>query len=250
MHVENLRSSPPGTIAALTQDLFRQHVERIEPTCVADLFALSELDLPGPLGGDLRGWASKASREIHDLPEGEVRAAFLADVGELKAADVPRSMREVIAALATKSGADTQARVEALTAAWDAEPPAAVSLPTAKPRAAAVQAAATARATTAEAATARKSAEPKAPKAPRATGTRTPAKDVDPRRAEWIRGDALGRLGAPEYVERGLKEAILLAGIKHRSPYTDLTDEEIKVELRKLVREGRLKHTGERWLAK
>ena len=73
---------------------------------------------------------------------------------------------------------------------------------------------------------------------------------VDPRRAEWIREDAVTRLNSREYVERGLKESILVAGIRHRSPYKDLTEEEVKAELRKLERERKLKHTGERWLAR
>ena len=41
-----------------------------------------------------------------------------------------------------------------------------------------------------------------------------------------------------------------MAGIRHRSPYKDLTEEEVKAELRKLERERKLKHTGERWLTR
>ena len=53
---------------------------------------------------------------------------------------------------------------------------------------------------------------------------------------------------AREYAERGLKESIFVAGIMHRSPYKDMTAEEVKAELRRLERERKLKHTGERWM--
>jgi hypothetical protein len=246
LNVDNLRASPAGTIAALTQDVVRQHVERIEPSCIADLFALSELELPAALSSDLRGWAAKATREIHDLPEGEVRSAFLAELAELPAADVPQALRAVVEGLAARGGADTASRVQALTESWAATPPAPVVLPVPKARSSApVQSASAARTTTAEGAAARRTV---ASKTPRAGTPKTPARDVDPRRAEWVRQDVVRRLGSPEYAERGLRESILLAGIRHRSPYSDLTDAEIKSELRRMEKDRRVKHTADRWL--
>ena len=234
-------------IQVLTQDAIRQHVDRVEPACVADMFALSELQLSGALGVDLRGWAARATRELEDLPEGAPREEFLALLAEVPAADIPETLRVIVRAMGDTASPDTAARVAALDATWTETPPAAVVLPVAAAKAAPrVTTGVSDRATTVEQARAKKA--PSAPKAPKAA--KTPARDVDPRRAEWIRTDAVTRLATPEYAERGLKESILLAGIQHRSPYTDLTIEEIKVELRKLERERRLKHTGERWLTR
>jgi hypothetical protein len=86
--------------------------------------------------------------------------------------------------------------------------------------------------------------------ATRKAAPRTPAALVDPRRGEWVRDDVMARLGSREYQERGLKESILVAGVKHRSPYKDLSDDEVRAELRRLERDRKLKHTADRWLVK
>lgn len=242
-HIERLRVSSPAMIQVLIQDVIRQHVDRIEPACVADLFALADAKLSGALGGDLAQWAARAAREIRDLPAGDVRAAFVAEVAELSPELVPAGLRAAVLGLPAQ--ADIAARIEALRELWDTVAPAPVNLPAAAPKAP-VQAATVAHGATAAGAS--RAASASAPRAPRVV--KTPASMVDPRRAEWIREDAVARLTSREYVERGLKESILVAGIRHRSPYKDLTDEEVKAELRKLERERKLKHTGERWTAR
>ncbi len=242
LHVERLRVSSPAMIQVLIQDIIRQHIDRIEPACVADLFALADAKLSGPLATDLSQWALRAAREIHDLPHGQARATFVAEVSELAPEQVPTSLRNAVLSLPTQ--ADIAPQLEDLRSRWEAVEPAPVKLPVSAPRAP-VQAATVSHGATAAGST--RSSTPAA-RAPRTV--KTPASMVDPRRAEWIREDAVSRLNAREYVERGLKESILVAGIRHRSPYKDLTDEEVKAELRKLERERKLKHTGERWLAR
>lgn len=238
LNLERLRVSSPSMIQVLTQDVIRQHIERIAPSCIADLFALSEAKLPVALSNDLRGWAMRAEREILDIPDGEPRTIFLGELGELPAADIPATLREAIYSLGTVSQAETAERVEELRQRWSEVPPAPVTI--AVPTRPVVQKGAAAAGANGKAA--------RATATPRARAVKTPAALVDPRRAEWIRGDAVTRLGSREYAERGLKESIFVAGIRHRSPFTDLTDEEVKVELRRLERERKLKHTGERWL--
>jgi hypothetical protein len=220
-------------IQVLTQDVIRQHIDRIEPACIADLFALAETRLPGPLAADLSFWSARAAREILDIPDGATRAAFLAEVAEIPAGAISSGMRRAILALGTVSQPETAAIVEELRDRWSGVDPEPVILPTPPAR---ITAAAAAKAAT------KAIARPKV--------VRTPAALVDPRRAEWVRGDALARLASREYAERGLKESILVAGIRHRSPYKDLTDEEVKAELRRLERERKLKHTGERWMVR
>jgi hypothetical protein len=222
-------------IQVLTQDVIRQHIDRIEPSCVADLYALSEIRLPGTLSNDLTQWAARAGREILDIPDGDTRATFLAEVAELPGTSVPHSMRRAVLALANVSIPETAALVEQLRVSWDGVNPTPVQLatPTAKP---------------ASSSSSSSSSTTRAPAASKPRPVRTPAALVDPRRGEWVREDAVIRLR--EYGERGLKESILVAGIRHRSPYKDLTEEEVKAELRKLERERKLKHTGERWLTR
>jgi hypothetical protein len=234
--VERLRQSPPSMIQVLTSDVIRQHVDRIEPATVADLFALSELNLAGGLGPDLSNWAARAAREILDMPDGDRRIAFLEEVARIPADHVPARMREAIVALVGVAGAAATPILQALQTAWAAMPPAEVTPPAPRKTDAAAKATAEKKPAT------RKPATPKAAK--------TPAPYVDPRRAEWIREDALVRLSAREYADRGLKESIFVDGIRHRSPYKDLTIAEVLTELRKLERERKLKHTADRWMVK
>ncbi len=221
-------------IQVLIQDVIRQHIDRIEPACVADLFALAETKLPAGLVADLSFWAARAAREILDIPDGETRATFLAEVGEIAPESVPHGLRRAILAFAAVSQAETVALVEQLRERWESVEPTPITVPTPTAR------------QSADAIAAKEKKAAKAPARPKVA--RTPAAMVDPGRAEWIRGDAVARLGAREYVERGLKESIFVAGLRHRSPYKDLTEEEVKAELRRLERERKLKHTGERWL--
>lgn len=239
--IDGLRCSETTKIHALVGDVLRHHLDSIHPACVADLFALSELVLPTSLAADLRAWTSRACQELRDMPDNGTRGAWLDEIGALPAEKIPTRLREAIAALLPGSGGAVVEQIENLAIGWASTPPELVTLP--KKRAA-PKAAATTR-------TVGGVREPKAPAKPRvAKVAKTPAPMVDPRRAEWVREDAVTRLNTSEYQERGLKESIFLGGIKHRSPFKDMTDEEIKVILRRLEREGKVKHTGERWLAR
>lgn len=230
MSVEGLRTSSLSTLSVLVSDVIRQHVDRIDPACVADLFALVELSVGGAIGVDLEVWATRAEREIADLPDGSARATFVAELATLPPERVPARLRAAVEGLEARSQGMVAERVAAARELWAATPPEVVVLPVPK-------------ASGGKAAGEKKVAAVKAPRA-----ARTPAAMVDPRRAEWVREDVVVRLGSREYIERGLKESILVAGIRHRSPYKDLTSEEVMAELRKLERERKLKHTGDRWL--
>lgn len=234
--VEGLRTSNAATLSVLIADAVRLHIERVEPSCVADLFALSECVLTGTMAGEMAAWAQRARREILDLPDGNIRATFVQEVGELAPELVPRSLREAVAELGPVSSAQIAAGVAAVVESWAAVEPKPVVLPTPAAK------------TATKASAAAKTTTTKAPA--KARTPKTPAAQVDTRRADWIREDAVSRLASREYQERGLKESIFLAGLKHRSPFKDMTDEEIKVELRKLERERKLKHTGERWMVR
>ena len=176
------------------------------------------------------------------MPDNGTRGAWIHDISEVPAGRVPARLREAVSALLPISGGAVVEQIETLAAVWSETAPDVLVLP--KKRAA-PKAVAGAPVKLAAVKGAKVVKVAKVPKAPR-----TPVAQIDPRRAEWVRDDAVTRLNASEYSERGLKESIFLGGIKHRSPYKDMTDEEIKVTLRKLEREGKVKHTGERWLAR
>jgi hypothetical protein len=230
--VDNLRSSDEKTVQVLVDDLLRLHIQRIETRVVADLFAVADGQLNPSLSADLKGWAARATREILDLPDGEILRTFLAEVAEIPAGLVPQRLRDAVAALAAQSGAETVRMIDEMAKAWEEETPTPVVLPIAKAKAAV--------------------AKTRAPAKARSSSSKTPAADVDPRRADYIRQDVMGTLAR---VENGIKESVLVGGIRHRSPFKDITDSEIKAELRKLEREGlkqkagelRIKKTGERW---
>lgn len=237
--IDGLRTSDAATVAAKLSDLFRQHLDVFHPSTVADVFALSEAKVPTSLSADLRAWTTRAAQSLRDMPDNGTRAAWLDELAALPAEHVSSRLREAVMALTPVSGGAVVAQIDAMAATWQSTPASVLELPTKAKAAAAAKAAAKAEKPAKEA------------KAPRVIKTpRTPKQDVDPRRAEWVREDALARLGASEYAERGLKESIFLGGIRHRCPYKDITDEEIKVTLRKLEREGKIKHTGERWLTR
>ena len=231
--VDNLRSSDALTVQVLVADLLRLHIERIETSVVADLFALADAGIPGSLGADLKAWAGRATREVLDIPDGEARRTFLAEVAALPGGAVSERLREAIGGLTANSSSETLAVIDTMVRAWESVPPVAVVLPTKKGKVAAAAA-------KAEAAGPKKVVG--APK--RAAVPRTPAADVDPRRAAYIREDVTGTL---QHLERGIKDSVLVGGIRHRSPFKDMTEAEIKAELRKLERERKLKKTGERW---
>ena len=230
--VDNLRASDEKTVQVLVDDLLRLHIERIETRVVADLFAVADGQLSPSLSADLKGWAARATREILDLPDGEILRTFLAEVSEVPAGLVPQRLRDAVGALAAKSSAETVRMIDEMAVAWEEETPTPVVLPIAKVKVV--------------------EAKTRAPAKPRKASARTPAADVDPRRAEYVRQDVMNTLAR---IENGIKESVLVGGIRHRSPFKDITESEIKAELRKLEREGlkqkagelRIKKTGERW---
>lgn len=236
-NVDNLRQSDAVTLGILVADLLRLHIERIETSCVADLFALADADLPKVLSGDLKNWAARAARDVVDLPEGEGRATFLGEIGELAPEKVSARLREAVSGMAAKGSSATNAILEELAKSWESVEPEVLVIPKKAGKVVAAQQAKAAK-------------EPKAAKvagAPkkRAGPARTPAADVDPRRGQYIREEAIATLSP---YERGVKETILVAGIRSRSPLGDLGEAEVRSELRKLERERKLKKTAERWM--
>lgn len=154
---------------------------------------------------------------------------------------VPERLRAAIAGLSATSNQETVAVLDDLAARWALTAAEVLVVAVKKSRVSAAGAKAKAV----------KEAKPKrvaAVKVPK-----TPPPDVDPRRAAFIRSDVWITL---EGKDPGIKENVLVGGIKHRSPFKDMTEADIRAELRKMERDGlkdkpgklRIRKSGERWV--
>jgi hypothetical protein len=252
--VERLREMTASEVGVEALELLDKHVERIAPECVADLFALSELALPGHTGEALHNFVRRASRELGDLsPAG--RNVFLVDIGELPPQRVPANLRAVLGRI--PGGAQLLTHIAPTT-------PEVVKLPEPLPVA---QQPRTGRITTPEVAAARRKvaptreereerareeARPARARAERAMRPVKPRLEDDPRYA-WLREQLLGRLSEFAYRDRGLLEAVIVssiraAAVRAESPWPTLTQEDVRATLRALSRDGRVVSRSGRWV--
>ncbi len=229
--VSGLRGADVATLRVLTQDVIQLPLNQIETSTLCDLFALSEIEdgMPVDLAKELHSFRERRIRELNDIPDGEALSAFAQSLEALQAAHVPGTLRDAVAALLP----DRSHSVEALEAL-------ASHLTSAEPEAVVVKAPAVEAPSQAA-----KAAEERAP-AKKKPARRTTSKTAkDPARAEWIQAYAIERLS--QY-ETGLKEAILVGGTRHKAPWSDVTDREVRSVLRRLAREGKLRLTAGRWV--
>ena len=235
--VGKLRSSDPGTLSVLTQDVLRLPLGQIERGTLADLLALAEVtdQVSAELGKDLRAFSDQMVREVQDLPDGPPLVEFLTELGAVDPERVPDTLREVVRGLQEDRHFEGIEELFAeLEQDWDDNDHVEVTLP------------AIPKALDASKATGAGKGRKEVVK-PKKTATRRRTTVVDERREEWIREDVLSRLG--NYGARGLKESIIVAGSRHRSPWDDLTEAEVLATLRKMKRESRVRYSAGRWMA-
>ncbi|MCB9794189.1 MAG: hypothetical protein H6741_15850 [Alphaproteobacteria bacterium] len=226
--------------------MLRKPLGGIHPETLADLLALSETEgLPVQMTRDLERFREQMIREVNDLPDGAPLEEFIAELLELEGSHVPETLRQALAAREEEPAlkapaAAALAGFRETLAEVDPEPVEIVER-----KKVSVQ-----RPTVPSSHRSPQERERSRTRSPsgRATPRATPAAAKDERREEWIREDLLSRLQG--YGSNGLKQAILIAGAKHRAPFSDLTDDEIRAVLRKLGREGLIKHSAGRWSAK
>jgi len=240
--VQGLRRSDPEILPVLTSEALRTTLGRLDAATLCDLLALSELEAPlgVALVRDLRRFRDQTFREISDLPDSPVLSEFTRDLATVPAGRVPACMRATVQALApTRRHPDATSALAELLASWEAVDPEPVVLPTPG----------------AKKAPAPKTFEAPPPppivreRLPTATAgerkARTPAAQVDERRTAWIEEEVVNRLD--QYGVAGLKEAILVAGARHRAPWKDMGEDEVLTVLRRLRRENRLRFSAGRW---
>jgi hypothetical protein len=226
---EGLRNADAEKLHALTSDILRTPLVRLDPITLCDLLALSELQdgLDAAFKRDLDNFREQMVRELEDLPDGPGLRDFAITVGEVPPARVPAALRNAVKAiLPDRKDPEALDLLGSLLERWEAVAPEDFPPPP-KPE---------------------KEAKKKKTVAAKEKGekkTRTPANAVDERRAEWVKNDVLERL--QNYGHDGLKEAIVVAGARHRSPWKDLTEKEVLAVLRQMERDGNVRHSAGRW---
>lgn len=252
--VQGLRRSEPDLLPVLTQEALRATLGRLEAATLCDLLALSELEsgLGVALQRDLRHFRDQTFREISDLPDSPVLSEFARDLAQVPAGRVPACLRGALVALApTRRNPDASAALAELIASWEGKDPEPLVLRTPPPKRPAPPAGRAAPIRRAPVA-----AEPAPPPvireklptyAPGERKARTPTAQVDERRVAWIEEEVMNRLD--QYGVAGLKEAVLVAGARHRAPWKDMTEDEVLVVLRRLKRDNRVRFSAGRWFA-
>lgn len=247
--IENLRNSDPVTLEILLGEALRRPLVQVHGATLADMIALADVEaLPKALRQSLQAFANRMVLEIHDLPVGEPFEQFLAELESLEPALVPQRLRDGIAAEVEHRGELVRRRAEPVLARWREIPPDVITLGTGKPLIHRVKTHAApdetrAKRTSLPAGVPRAVRAEAAPKATRAA----PTKFVDEDRQQWLVQVLLERLA--DYLEQGLREDVLIAGVRHRAraDYPDMTGAEVTAALRDLQTSGRVKHSAGRW---
>jgi len=245
--VEGLRSSDATSLSVITQDLFNQNLVRLAAQTLADLFALSELrdQLPPHMLRDLDAFAKQKVRELRDLPDGPPLAQLLERLEQVPPEAVPARLRRAVLDLAEPQRQCQEAReaLDRLSEGWDGVEPEEIRV-----RNRSVQAiqrpAVPKRLQVPDDSKPRKRAQ--ARKKPSGTPAPTPAARQDQERASWIRQDVLERLDT--HGERGLKESVLVAGTRRRSPFPNMLGAEVLAELRQLKKTNEVRNSAGRWI--
>jgi len=251
-NITGLRTSDVTTLSVLTQDLVRKPLNALDPHCMCDLLALSEVDsLPGQMRRDLEGFQAQMVREFNDLPEGPVLAEYLVELAVVPADKIPACVRQAVAdrAEAALKNARTEPAMTAILAHFEQAEPEVVD-PSDKAQKVKVHQFDVPdshkhpderkRRKKGSAPTRDRSA-PRAPSRPKAPTRAT----RDPERAVWLRQQVLQRLGG--YGSNGLKQAVLVAGCQRQAPWDDVSPSEVMSVLKTLKADGLIKLSVGRW---
>ena len=226
--VEGLRGADVATLQVLTQDVLGLPMNQVHPGTVCDLFALAEVSdqVPDQLARDLASFVERCQRELGDLPDATSLSSYTTDLKQVDGSLIPETMRAVLDQLGANGDDDVAEVVNSLKAHFGGAEPAPFEVSEATSMAS-------------------KAADEKtAAAAPKKRTTKTKSKADEERRA-WIQEFVLSRL---TNYETGLKESLLVGAARHKAPWDDLTDREVRSVLRAMGRDGRIRTTVGRWL--
>lgn len=250
--IQGLRRSDPDTLLVLTQDVLRATLTRIEAATLSDLLALSELEkgLPVALARDLKHFRSQMFREVSDLPDSPVLAEFARDLAVVTPSRVPQCLRDEVARITPdRKHPEAVAALADLASRWEGVDPEPVALklpaPATKHRSVSTAPIGGAPSPALHTRVPGPIKEKLPTIAPGEKKARTPVAQVDERRVTWIEEELISRLD--QYGVAGLKEAVVVAGARHRAPWKDVSEDEVLTVLRRLKRENRVRFTSGRW---
>jgi hypothetical protein len=252
--VGGLRKANPDHLTILVEDVLRSPLAQLDPRTLADLVALSEIpnQLSTQLAKQLVSFRERIVREAGDLPDGPALADLLRDLAGVAPHAQSVGLRDSIRAVcADRKHEDVVPAFDALEQHWATEEPIEIELPVAAPvpETTRAPAAVKPRRSAARSSSDAGRAEPNHEYLPSSAKPRRRTSAVssnDSRREDWMREDVLSRLVI--YGSRGLKQEMVVAGTRHRSPYEDLAEGEVLAVLRKMKREGRVRFSAGRWM--
>jgi hypothetical protein len=250
VHLDNLRRVDPITLEILVQDALRRPITQLSGVTLASLCALTEVEeLPKALRKALLAFNDRTGQELADLPDGGALDAELAELEPLPATEIPAALRQHIdrEANAMHRSEAARKRLNALLESWLGVDPEPVTLGRGRPVIQKSQSVGHPEEPRRRAPAARETS-PRTPKEDKPTAPRAaPVRYVDEARQRWIQEQILERLSS--YLEHGLLEDVLVAGVRHRAraTYPDLTSNEVVSFLKDLQNSGRARVSAGRW---
>jgi len=252
--VGGLRKANPNHLTILVEDVLRSPLTQLDPRTLADLMALSEIpnQIPTQLAKELVSFRERMTREAGDLPDGPALAELLRDLAGVAPHAQPACLRDSVREVcADRKHEDVIPAFEALEQHWATEEPIEIELPAAAPVPETKRAPAPVkpRRSASRSSSDADRPEPQHEYLPSAAKPRRRTSAIssnDSRREDWMREDVLSRLVI--YGSRGLKQEMVVAGTRHRSPYENLAEGEVLAVLRKMKREGRVRFSAGRWM--
>jgi len=225
--IDGLRTADVATLKVLTQDVLGLPLNQIHPATVCDLFAIAEVSdqVPEQLAQDLSQFVGRCQRELGGLPDSDALNDYTGGLLGLEASLIPETFRTIVVQLDSDADDPTKAVIAGLRAHFESGDPAPF--------------------TVAESGSLAASAEGKRAKAKAPAKKKTTVKKDDTERRDWIGTFVLGRLAN---YETGLKESLLVGAARHKAPWDDVTDREVRSVLRALGRDGKVRTTVGRWL--
>ena len=225
--IDGLRVADVATLKVLTQDVLGLPLNQIHPGTVCDLFAIAEVSdqVPEQMAMELSQFVGRCQRELGDLPDADSLNDYTSVLLGVEASLIPETFRTVLSGLDADADEKIASIISGLKTHFDGVSPAPFSVADSGSMAANA---------------ADNRTEAKAPKKAKKT-----VKKDDTERRDWIATFVLGRLAN---YETGLKESLLVGAARHKAPWDDVTDREVRSVLRALGRDGRVRTTVGRWL--
>jgi len=248
--VQDLRGSDSTLLEVQVPDLWKLPIGQVHLLNLLDLFELYSTEgAPKGLRTGLQAFFDRSSREIRDLPKGGSYDAWVAELAAVDAGRIPQVIRDLLVEEAERRD---HGPTRELLAALAEQPPEAFAIGDRKAKVQRAEAVSRKKrsvepsAAPSEKGGAKAKAKSSRSRSPNLGRVSSPVLDVD--RHKFLQQLALQRLAGTS--DKGLMEAVLVAGIRHlaKSEYTDVTPKQVKDALKGLKEDGRVRYSAGRWM--